>query len=797
MGQMLNMEARLLAMYNVEECLREISKTVDHVFFLVDLPASKYVYVSPAYEQLSGRSCREACSKNSLWVELVIPEERAKAESDLRDLLAGREIRSTYRIHHADGSLRWIKINANPIVTSEGAIRMSAGVAEDVTNCQELQRNILRETERLRRILTNMPDISWTCDQNGRPVYVSPNIEEIIGYSNQEIYADGDAFLCESIHPDDLVRVRRAFKALFESQATFDEEFRVRSKSGQWVWIHDRAIRTHEEEDGTVYADGMLCDITRRKQAEIDLQSKTALLEAQINSTIDGILVIDTKGQTLLQNERLNEIFEIPPALREISDDRERLEYAVRLIKDPESFLAKIEYLYSHPIETSRDEIELINGKILDRYSSPVIDKDGKHYGRIWTFHDITERKRNEDKLRQLSLAVEQSPVSVVITDPSGNINYVNRKFTECTGYTFEEVFGKNPRILNSGYLSKELYAELWQTIKQGGVWRGRLRNKKKNGDMYWEDATITPILDHNQNITHFLAIKEDVTERIEIEAQLRQAQKLEAIGQLAAGIAHEINTPTQFITDNLQFIRESWATVSELLEKYRSSIKEWESVISPSTISSLAEVETLADLEFIATEMPRAIEQGIDGTRRVANIVRAMKEFSHPDSADKVQIDLNKAIESTVTVARNEWKYVADVVTEFDRELPLVVCYPGEINQVILNLIVNAAHAIKDKTNGAEKGKVTIRTAMRGEFAEIAISDTGSGIPDRIRTRIFEPFFTTKELGKGTGQGLALAHSVIVKKHLGRIWFETQVGTGTTFFINLPFNFESAQKGQ
>jgi signal transduction histidine kinase len=331
----------------------------------------------------------------------------------------------------------------------------------------------------------------------------------------------------------------------------------------------------------------------------------------------------------------------------------------------------------------------------------------------------------------------------------------------------------------------------------QGREWRGKLRNKKKNGDLYWEDATITPILDHNQKITHFLAIKEDVTERMEIEAQLRQAQKLEAIGQLAAGIAHEINTPTQFITDNLQFIRESWNAVSELLEKYRSSIKELESAISPSTPSSLAEVEKLADLEFITTEMPRAIEQGIEGTRRVASIVHAMKEFSHPDSADKILIDLNKAIESTVTVARNEWKYVADVVTEFDRALPLVVCYPGEINQVILNLIVNAAHAIKDKTNGAGKGKVTIRTAIHGEFAEIAISDTGSGIPDRIRTRIFEPFFTTKEVGKGTGQGLALAHSVIVKKHLGKIWFETQVGTGTTFFINLPFNFESAQKGQ
>ena len=335
----------------------------------------------------------------------------------------------------------------------------------------------------------------------------------------------------------------------------------------------------------------------------------------------------------------------------------------------------------------------------------------------------------------------------------------------------------------------------MWQTITKGGEWRGKLRNRKKNGDLFWEDATITPIFGPNREISHYLAVKEDVTERLEIEAQLRQAQKLEAIGQLAAGIAHEINTPAQFVTDNLQFIRDSWLAVSELIEKYRTLIGNCEADIPLSMKRSFSEIEQIADFKFISDEMPNAIEQGLDGARRIAKIVHAMKEFSHPDSAEKVQIDLNQAIDSTITVARNEWKYVAEVATEFEKDLPLVVCYPGEINQVVLNLIVNAAHSIKDKVNGGEKGKITIRTSMRGDHVEIAISDTGLGISDAIRTRIFEPFFTTKDVGKGTGQGLALAHSVIVKKHLGKIWFETEIGSGTTFFIHLPISLASVQE--
>jgi PAS domain S-box-containing protein len=403
------------------------------------------------------------------------------------------------------------------------------------------------------------------------------------------------------------------------------------------------------------------------------------------------------------------------------------------------------------------------------------------------SFRDVTEKKMNEDTLRQLSAAVEQNSSSIIITNPSGLITYVNRKFSENSGYSFEEAVGQNPRILNSGFSPPEMYKELWATIRNGGEWRGEFRNKKKNGEIFWESATVTPIVDEKGEIVHFLAVKVDITERRQLESELRQAQKLEGIGQLAAGIAHEINTPTQFVTDNLTFLQESWETVFKLIESYREAIRDHLQPTSPFLAEAIAEGEQQGDLDFITEEIPRAIAQGLDGARRVANIVRAMKDFSHPDSDDKTETDLNKGIASTITVARNEWKYVADVTTTFDDTLPPVVCYPGEVNQVILNLIVNAAHAIKEKVKDGDKGNITVVTRKRDQAVEIAISDTGMGIPEAIQSRIYEPFFTTKEVGKGTGQGLSFAHSVVVKKHQGKIWFETEPGRGTTFFIQLP----------
>jgi signal transduction histidine kinase len=195
------------------------------------------------------------------------------------------------------------------------------------------------------------------------------------------------------------------------------------------------------------------------------------------------------------------------------------------------------------------------------------------------------------------------------------------------------------------------------------------------------------------------------------------------------------------------------------------------------------------ADIDYFRTEIPKAIDQSIDGIQRVSKIVRAMKDFSHPDMGEKTLTDLNRSIETTVTVARNEWKYVAEMKLDLDPNLPMVACITSEINQVILNLIVNAAHAIGEKAgDGAGgKGTITISTRSEGDMVEIRVADTGTGIPDSYSGRVFEPFFTTKAVGKGTGQGLAIAYNVVAKKHAGTILFETEIGKGTTFIVHLP----------
>ena len=286
-----------------------------------------------------------------------------------------------------------------------------------------------------------------------------------------------------------------------------------------------------------------------------------------------------------------------------------------------------------------------------------------------------------------------------------------------------------------------------------------------------------------------------DTTDHKRLEEQLRQSQKLEAIGQLAAGVAHEINTPTQYVGDNTRFLKDSWSDIAPLLSLARVAGEEAKNGgVQARTLAALDAACQSADLNFLLKEVPSAIDQALEGLERVSKIVRAMREFSHPGGQEKRPIDINKAIETTITVARNEWKYVAEVVTQFDPALPLVPCLAGEFNQAILNLIINAAHAIAAAAEppANKKGTITISTCHKQNCVQIAISDTGTGIPEPIRPRIFEPFFTTKPVGKGTGQGLAMAHSVVVKRHHGRIWFESTVGKGTTFFLEFPLGVEA-----
>jgi signal transduction histidine kinase len=288
--------------------------------------------------------------------------------------------------------------------------------------------------------------------------------------------------------------------------------------------------------------------------------------------------------------------------------------------------------------------------------------------------------------------------------------------------------------------------------------------------------------------------LKSEIAERQRIETELRMAQKLEAVGRLAAGVAHEINTPVQFVSDSVAFVRTAMTDLTGVVAQLRASNR---AVLDGAPSRQAAEqalaAEGEAEIDYLLDQGPRALDRALDGLGQVASIVRSMKAFAHPDGAQMSAVDLNRAIESTLVMARNEYKYVADVATELG-DVPPVICHPGQVNQAVLNILVNAAHAIGDVVgNSGAKGRITVRTCREDDEVLIAITDTGTGIPEDIRSRIFDPFFTTKEVGRGTGQGLAMVHS-IVERHAGTVSIDSVVGRGTTFEIRLPIEGKSTR---
>jgi NO-binding membrane sensor protein with MHYT domain/nitrogen-specific signal transduction histidine kinase len=295
-----------------------------------------------------------------------------------------------------------------------------------------------------------------------------------------------------------------------------------------------------------------------------------------------------------------------------------------------------------------------------------------------------------------------------------------------------------------------------------------------------------------------FTALARDITQRKLLEHKLRQAQKLESIGQLAAGIAHEINTPTQYVSDNINFLSKGVGHVLQAAEMYRSIAIASRNDANAAQIEELEAMLKKAKFDYIKNEIPKAIEQSVEGLNRVTKIVRAMKLFSHSSDGEKHHTELGDAIESTVTICRNEWKYIAELEYDFEPDLPKVPLILDEFNQVILNLVVNAAHAIKD-TLGEDKKQGHIRISARREasFVVVEVTDDGGGIPAHIQDKVFEPFFTTKKVGQGTGQGLNMAYTVIVEKHKGIIDFRSEAGKGTTFMLWLPLVAESDVKEQ
>lgn len=398
---------------------------------------------------------------------------------------------------------------------------------------------------------------------------------------------------------------------------------------------------------------------------------------------------------------------------------------------------------------------------------------------------EIAERRRAEVELERVlrqNAQVLASISSILIgVDADGIITTWNRAASAALGLKTSEALGQ--RFSDCGIRwNWESFLAAVRACEEGrtSVHLEDMPYLPPDGKERLLGVTLNPISHHSDEPQGFLLLAADITDRRVLEGQLAHVQKLESIGQLAAGIAHEINTPIQYVGDNTRFLQEALGDLRPLLEACRAPVPD------PAGVASAA---AAAGLEYLLAEIPQSLGQSLEGIARVSHIVRAMKDFSHPGTVSKVMTDLNRALDSTATVASNEWKYVADLCLDLDPVLPPVLCLPADLNQVFLNMIVNAAHAIGDVVgDGSDsKGLITVSTRLCDDWVEVRFRDTGAGMTEEVKARIFDPFFTTKPVGRGTGQGLAISHAVVVEKHKGTIRVETVPSVGTTFVIRLP----------
>jgi len=436
--------------------------------------------------------------------------------------------------------------------------------------------------------------------------------------------------------------------------------------------------------------------------------------------------------------------------------------------------------------------------------------KDGRPESFVFAEEDVTQRRRSEDAARQavnraealadtlrdeqelLASVLSTIPHVVFWTDPEGRYLGCNDAYLRLRGLaSVADLVGRLEGDLPP-------VTGLTETIRSLEEQVARTGEGVVDQDVGLEDVTgvhrsllfsILPRRGDDDVLDGMIGVGADVSRAHELERQLAQATRLEAIGQLAAGLAHEINTPVQYVSDNVLFLTDS---VNDMLSALRSmaDVVRRDEQHAPDPPEALRELRQLldgVDLDFLAQEVPTALEQTLEGVGRVGEIVRAMKEFSHPGQG-RSDTDLNRAVESTVQVSRSEWKYVAELDLDLHPSVGLVPCYEGEIKQVLLNLIVNAAHAVADRHQDTGRmGHIGVATRRYETEVTISVQDDGCGMDEATRQRIFDPFFTTKEVGKGTGQGLSMAHNCVVGKHQGSIDVVSAPGRGSTFTIRLP----------
>ena len=625
------------------------------------------------------------------------------------------------------------------------------------------------------------------------------------------------------------------------------------------------------------------CD---REKSERELEWQTALLRAQLNSSIDGIVVVDQESNKIIQNQRMAELFGIPPDIAADRNDERQLKWVAEAVKDSAGFLEKVFHLNAHPDETSQDEIELLNGATLERYSARVAGKDGAFYGRIWTFRDITNRRKAEESLRLLHSAVLQSDEIILITEadldsPGPTIVFVNPAFTNLTGYSSDEVLGQSPRILQGPLTSRAVLRRLRENLKNGESFENEIINYRKDGTAYELEWKIAPLRDFDGTVTHFVALQHDVTARRKAEGEARMnEQRYRSLIEATTAIVWDTPPSGEFLTeqpgwsgftgqsfeelagwgwmnaihpDDRAATKQVWSTaianrsIYEVEHRLRArdqtyhdmsvravpivgkdgEITQWLGVHTDVTARKQLEVqlfqsqklETIGKLaggvahefnsiltaiigqsEILMGELPqesRLVKNAIEINKaagRAAALTRQLLAYGRKQILRPEVLDLNRVLHDMEGTLRHLMSDV-NVLIASQVGLKMVKVDAGQIEQVIMNMAINARDAMP---NG---GRLTLETtnvslsadtlglspeAKPGEYVVLAISDTGMGMSADLRARIFEPFFSTKEVGQGAGLGLSTCYGII-KQSGGHISVYSEPLRGSTFKVYLP----------
>jgi PAS domain S-box-containing protein len=723
----------------------------------------------------------------------MAPEELPMQEAVRRNAeIRGFEI----TVVNPSGKAFTILGSASPLRDESGQVRGCIGCFVDITGRKRVEED-LRASEEQFRAMFELASIGMAQADpaDARLLRVNQKLCQITGYSEAELLRLG---VSEITHPDDRAKDRELFeKAVRGETPDYRVEKRYTRKDGKVAWVNVNMTVIRDVDGHPLRTIATIEDITARKRAEArtaalatlglrlnaarePVEAARAIAEVALElfgwdayflnlynrdaGEMTSILAIDTlDGKRTVVTAPAHSSKASPLLTRILNGQGELL-----LRKSAEDTSTSIRFgdktrssmsLMFVPVRHHGDSIGVLS---IQSYQVNAYTSQDLEMLQGLADHCATAllRLQAEEQLRKLSRAVEQSPAVVVITDAKGDIEYVNPRFTELTGYTLEEVCGRNPRILKSGEMPAEVYRELWAVLLSGGEWRGELLNRRKNGELFWEAASISPIVDDTGKITHFLAVNEDITEhkrlereRAAMEAQMRQQQKIESIGTLASGVAHEINNPINGIMNYAQLIQDRLPAESPLIEFTGEIMHE---------------------------------------TQRVATIVRNLLTFARNEKQSHSPARIADIIEAVLSLVRAVIRH--DQITlnvNVSGELPQLKCRSQQIQQVIMNLITNARDALNERYPGHNLDKVLNLEARLLEKAgrrwiRVTVEDHGTGIAPEIRERMFDPFFSTKGRDKGTGLGLSISHG-IVKEHHGQWTVESELGKYTRMHVDLP----------